>query len=250
MNKIYKKINKKALVLFSGGKDSLLVTLKLLDKGYKVYLVTYENGCGLKPENVNSTIDRISEHYKNNIVNLGIKNVSGIFREFIYPFYNYKNSFIEKEYGNITISQFNCLSCRLSMYIASIILCKNYNINEVFDGARKSQLFVIEQTEMLKEFKALFNNYNLSIFYPLENQDDDWKVKNELLIRGIVPKTLEPQCLIGVPLKKEDIDNSIIEATKNVYEKYEKSKISDILNRYKNLKLYGDLKWTEVKSLF
>lgn len=39
---------------------------------------------------------------------------------------------------------------------------------------------------MLKEFKALFNNYNLSIFYPLENQDDDWKVKNELLIRGIV----------------------------------------------------------------
>ena len=72
------------------------------------------------------------------------------------------------------------------MYIASIILCKNYNINEVFDGARKSQLFVIEQTEMLKEFKALFNNYNLSIFYPLENQDDDWKVKNEPLIRGIV----------------------------------------------------------------
>lgn len=242
MHRYIKKINKKALVLFSGGKDSLLVTLKLLDKGYKVYLVTYENGCGLKPENVNSTINRISEHYKNNIVNLGIKNVSGIFREFIYPFYNYKSSFIEKEYGNITISQFNCLSCRLSMYIASIILCKNYSINEVFDGARKSQLFVIEQTEMLKEFKALFNNYNLSIFYPLENQDDDWKVKNELLIRGIVPKTLEPQCLIGVPLRKEDIDNSIIEATKNVYEKYEKSKISDILNRYKNLKLYGDLK--------
>ena len=81
MNRYIKKINKKALVLFSGGKDSLLVTLRLLDKGYKVYLVTYENGCGLKPENVNSTIDRISEHYKNNIVNLGIKNVSGIFRD-------------------------------------------------------------------------------------------------------------------------------------------------------------------------
>ena len=32
MNRYIKKINKKALVLFSGGKDSLLVTLKLLDK--------------------------------------------------------------------------------------------------------------------------------------------------------------------------------------------------------------------------
>ena len=49
------------------------------------------------------------------------------------------------------------------MYIVGIILCKNYNINKVFYGARKSQLFVIEQTKKLKEFKALFNNYNLSM---------------------------------------------------------------------------------------
>lgn len=38
---------KNALVLFSGGKDSLLATLKLLDENYNVHLVTYENGCGL-----------------------------------------------------------------------------------------------------------------------------------------------------------------------------------------------------------
>ncbi len=36
------KDDKKALVLFSGGKDSLIVTLRLLDSNYKVYLVTYE----------------------------------------------------------------------------------------------------------------------------------------------------------------------------------------------------------------
>lgn len=38
-----KKIEK-ALVLFSGGKDSLILTLRLLDSGCKVYLVTFENG--------------------------------------------------------------------------------------------------------------------------------------------------------------------------------------------------------------
>lgn len=242
MHRYIKKIDKKALVLFSGGKDSLLVTLRLLDDGYKVYLVTYENGCGLKPENVTSTINRISKNYRNRIINLGAKNISGIFREFIYPFYNYTSKYINDEYGNITISQFNCLSCRLSMYLASIILSKNYNINEVFDGARKSQLFVIEQSAMLEKFKQLFNKYNLSIFYPLENADNDWKVKNELLVRGIVPKTLEPQCLLGVPLKKEDIDNSIIGAIKNVYKKYHEIKIEDIINRYKNCKIYGELK--------
>ena len=49
----------KSLVLFSGGKDSLVVALRLLDSNYKLYLVTYENGCGLKAENVNNTIERL-----------------------------------------------------------------------------------------------------------------------------------------------------------------------------------------------
>ena len=55
------KDDKKALVLFSGGKDSLIVTLRLLDSNYKVYLVTYENGCGLKTENVNNTCEVLAE---------------------------------------------------------------------------------------------------------------------------------------------------------------------------------------------
>ena len=55
------KDDKKALVLFSGGKDSLIVTLRLLDSNYKVYLVTYENGCGLKIGNVNNTCEVLAE---------------------------------------------------------------------------------------------------------------------------------------------------------------------------------------------
>ena len=41
-----------ALILFSGGKDSFLSTLIMLDKGYKVNLVTFDNGCELKSKNV------------------------------------------------------------------------------------------------------------------------------------------------------------------------------------------------------
>lgn len=124
------------------------------------------------------------------------------------------------------------------MYIASIILCNQYNIRKVFDGARISQLFAIEQKEMLNKFEKLFTENNISINFPLENEMDDWKLKNELLLRGIVPKTLEPQCLLGVPILDKNED--ILMATVNVYEKYLKQKAKEILKRYKNLRINGD----------
>lgn len=234
---------RRALVLFSGGKDSLLVSLKLLDEGYKVYLVTYENGCGLKAENVENTIERLVKKYgTSKIQNIGIKNISGIFREFIYPFYNYTSDYIYKNYGNISISQFNCLACRISMYVVSIILCNQHNIKYVFDGARKSQLFAIEQDELLSKFEQLFLEKDIIIDYPLKDEKDDWKLANELLLRGMVPKTIEAKCLLGVPIPDgKNLDKNIIVATVNVYEKYIKPKVIDMLKEYKDLKFNGEL---------
>lgn len=229
---------KEALVLFSGGKDSLLATLKYLDNGYKVYLVTYDNSCEIGIKNVKSTVNRLIKKYsKEKVEFIGIKNVSAIFRNFIKPFYNYKFDYIIDKFGAITISQFNCLACRMAMYVASIIICKQKNINIIVDGARICQLFAIEQDEMLNKFINFFYEYNLKIDYPLKNVDDDWNVKNELIIRGIIPKTLEPQCLLGCPLNKEDIDEKLINATCNVYEKYLKDKAKEVINNYSNINI-------------
>lgn len=54
-----------------------------------------------------------------------------------------KSNIITKKFGNVSISQFNCLACRLSMYVESIIICKQLGIDFVADGARNSQLFAI-----------------------------------------------------------------------------------------------------------
>lgn len=235
------KDEKRALVLFSGGKDSLLVTLRLLDDNYKVYLVTYQNGYEIKEENVNSTIERLIKKYgENQIVKIGIKNIYPFFREFINPFYNYSNKFILENYGNITISQFNCLACRLSMYVASIIICKQMNIRYVFDGARKSQLFLIEQDEMLLKFKELFDENKIEINYLLKDLENDWELKNELLLRGVVPKTLEPKCLIGVPICKNFLNEEILNSLIKVYESYLKPKAKKMLYDYKDIKINGE----------
>ena len=56
-------IMKEVLILFSGGKDSFLSTLLMLDKGYKVNLVTFDNGYDLKSENVLIGAKRIQKKY-------------------------------------------------------------------------------------------------------------------------------------------------------------------------------------------
>ena len=94
---------------------------------------------------------------------------------------------------------------------------------------------------MLNKFKELFYSNNLNIQFPLENETEDWNIKNELLLRGIVPKTLEPQCLLGVPLKNKDINEKVLQGTINVYEEYLKPKVLETINKYKNLKLNGDI---------
>lgn len=224
---------KGVLVLFSGGKDSLLAAVRYLDEGYKVYLVSYDNSCGIGISNVKSTVNRLIKKYgKDRIEFLGSKDISAIFRNFIEPFYNYKFDYIIEEFGAITISQFNCLACRMAMYAASIIICKQRNISIVVDGARTCQLFAIEQEEMLNRFSAFFNKYQLKIDYPVKNIENDWDLKNELLIRGIIPKTIEPQCLLGCPIKKDNIDKELINSICNVYEKYLKDKAIKVINDY------------------
>ena len=231
----------KVLVLFSGGKDSFYLTLLMLEKGYNVKLITFENGCGLKSENAIQTAERIKEKYGNEKVEiLKVQKIEAIWRAFLKLFYNKKTSEILKEYGEITISQFNCLSCRLSMYVRSIILCNKMNLKLVVDGAREDQLYGIEQELLLKRFKAFFDKYNIKIDFPLKDFKDDFELKNQLLIRGFVPKTLEPQCLLGMPISKKDITSDILEATAKTFDKLLLKKAQELVEKYKDINISGE----------
>lgn len=166
---------KEALVLFSGGKDSLLSAIRYLDMEYKVYLISYDNSCGLGMKNVNYTVKRLIKKYsEDKIKYIGTKDISPIFRNFIEQFYNYKLDYIIDKFGKITISQFNCLACRMAMYVASIIICKQKNITTVVDGARICQLFAIEQEEMLSKFVLFFDKYKIKLDYPVKLVESDW----------------------------------------------------------------------------
>ncbi len=228
----------KVLVLFSGGKDSMLSTILLVEQGFETILVHYDNSLELGNKNVKREYKRLMKKYNENKVKyLGVKKTDAIFRSFIKDFYNLKVDEILKEYGKISFSQFNCLACRLSMYVTTIILCKQLNISYVADGARKSQLFAIEQDSMLDLFKDLFKEYNINLLLPVKNLENDFEEKNEFLIRGIIPKVIESQCLIGMPIQTNDYE--ILNASINIYKKFLYPKINNLIEKYKNVE-FGD----------
>lgn len=210
----------KVIILFSGGKDSFLTSCELIEEGFYPTLVTFDNGFGLAGENARHGAERIVKRYGNSRVHyLGIRNVSGIWREFFLPYYNLKPSEILEKYGELTVSQLNCLTCRSAMYVWSIIYANQHDIKHIAEGARIDQGFVIELPIMIERFKKLLSDYSISLLLPTLNLNSGWKEKNQLLNRGFIPKTLEPQCLLGVPLPNEQAPAiNIQEATAKYYD--------------------------------
>lgn len=220
-NKMNEKKEKEVILLFSGGRDSFLAGCYLIEEGYKIYMVTFENGIGLAGHNAEDGAKRIIKRYgKNKAEFLGVHSVAGIWREFFLPYFNMKPSEISKEFGELTISQFHCLTCRSAMYIWSIIKAKQKGIKYLADGARKDKGFVIELPNMIGKFRDFFAEYSIELLLPVWDLESDWERKNLLLLRGFIPKTLEPQCLIGVSLpggRTPDVE--IQKAVENYFER-------------------------------
>lgn len=229
---------KECLVLFSGGKDSLLSAILLIEQGYKVKLVHYDNMCQVGSNNVKNGYKRLVKKYGSDKVEyMGIKNISCFFRTFINKMYNMYIDEIKEKYGNISISQLNCLSCRLSMYIATILICQKQNIKYVADGARNSQLFAIEQDEMLQRFKELFDKYNIELLLPVKNLTDDFEEKNQFIIRGIIPKVTESLCLLGMPLSSSKVDEESLKTCVSLYEKLFKDMAQDMIEKFSSIEI-------------
>jgi hypothetical protein len=87
-------------------------------------------------------------------------------------------------------------------------------------GARKDQGFVIELPNMIEKFRDFFAEYSIELLLPVWDLESDWERKNLLLLRGFIPKTLEPQCLIGVSLPGgKTPDTEIQKAVESYFDK-------------------------------
>ena len=221
---------KNTICLYSGGKDSHLATCQLIDRGHRIHMVTFENGAGLAGHNAQNGADRIIKRYgQDKAQYLGLYSTAGIWREFFLPFYNLSPTEIQERFGQITVSQFNCLSYRSAMYVAAVKLARLHQINAIADGASSKQGFVIELPCMIEQFFLFFKELGIEFICPVVDLSDDWRLKNLLLCHGFVPKTIEQQCLIGCPIPAMP-DENLQNATVKCFQDYIKPKAIELIN--------------------
>lgn len=206
-------MEKEVLLMYSGGLDSFLSCIRLVNQGYKVYLIHFDNGSCIGTENIQIGAQRLQKRYKDKVEFLGIASTAGRFvyyRE-LTDIENLNAEELNNKYGKISISQYRCLLCRMAMYTYSVALARKMNIKYIAEGARKSQLFAIEQQELIDEFKIFCNQYGIELLTPVFDLVDDYEKENELLLWDFLPVANEGKCLLGYPMSRkltqEEIDD-------------------------------------------
>ena len=205
------KPEKNVLLMLSGGRDSFLSACQLIDSGYCIKLITYNNGSMSCTENVTILVERIIKIFGEQRVSFaGIHMIAQNIRPLLLSIlYNDPIRWC-RDYPYLTLHQLTCLACHTAMYVHSIAYCKAFNISYIAEGAREQQKFFVELPEMINAYKELCRDRGLELLLPVYDLASDRKRKEDLAEWGFLPKTYEPQCWVGCPmegeLKQEQID--------------------------------------------
>lgn len=218
--------------MFSGGYDTLLAPCYAVEKGYKVLLITYDNGMEMNLDSATKNAERLTSVYGNKIEFLGVRSIVGIWRRlFLIPYLLGREKF---EY-NLVPMEMMCLSCRTSMYIRSIVECLQRNVRCLVEGARESQMYPEQQRPVVNVFQEMCKTYSIELYLPVYEVKDKEQLKEELVMRSIIPKTTEPYCAFAMPLYEYAPLEKRVQEMENFLREYLKPKAEQIIDKWRGL---------------
>lgn len=233
-------MEKKVLLMLSGGRDSFLSACYLAEQGYQVHMVTYDNGCISNVNNAKEVADRIIQKYgSDRALFVGVQSVSAEMYRLQEPYLYKTIGESSQKYPNLRPAQLPCLACHTGMYVECIAYCKIHKISYIAEGARKSQRFFVELPEMVRRYTELVEENGLHLVLPVYDLMDDWERKLRLAERGYIPKTSEPQCWIGCPLR-EELSPAEIDSLAAYYDDEIKPKLQGLIDEREKARSYEE----------
>lgn len=229
---------KKILVMISGGRDSFLAACKMVEKGYHVRLITYDNGSMSGVNNVNELAERMQKRFGEEFVSVaGIhqiaQNISPLLNRVLYE----EPIKLCAEYPHLVYNQLTCLACHSAMYLHSIAYCKANNLDGIAEGARKQQKFFVELPEMLERYTELCTEHGIELYTPMFDFVSDIERKREIANWGLLPKSYEPQCWLGCPLLN-DLSNEQREDLAKYYDNEMKPLFDNVISSLVGIKTF------------
>lgn len=203
--------DKKVYLMFSAGKDSMLSASRL-SKDYNVTLFHFDNGYMKDSDKPFLTYYFSNSLLNNNNINFVYLNSLSVNDIFNRNFSHWKNRNGDNLTDKSIDSEIRCLCCRCAMYEVLLKQSIIDGVKYIAEGARISQKFMIEQIPMINRFKELASRYDINCLYPVLYEDDDDKVKKELIDNGFSSKSWESKCLLGRKAmeKSEEDCNTIL----------------------------------------
>lgn len=236
---------KEVLLMYSGGLDSLLSAIRLVNTGYKVNLIHFDNGSSIGTENVYYGVQQLINTFgKDRIKYLGIVSIASTIRKFK-KIENLKLTEIISKYGNITLSQYQCLVCRSAMYANALLYAKKYGFTEIAEGARQCQKFVVEHPKMILNYQEFLQNFNINLLTPVYSLESELEKENEIMLSNIYPIAYEGKCLLGYPLCKDNLlDEEIIEGICKLFKSVILPEMLSYVNNSNNINMLDYQKLT------
>jgi predicted subunit of tRNA(5-methylaminomethyl-2-thiouridylate) methyltransferase len=177
-------------LLFSGGRDSSLACAMLAKKGYKIHLLTFNNGTIINLDLAEQRFNELEKRFSGTIIAREVIPSYGLFKEIaLIP--------IEKDFKKYETNLL-CMGCKLAMHVLSLIYCLENKIQIIADGYTEYQRTWIEQMpEAIHAVRKFHEEYKVKYVNPVYDQNSKEQVKKKLFSLGLSTKSLEGSCLFG-----------------------------------------------------
>jgi len=149
-----------ATIMFTGGQDSTSAACKLLKLGYKLHLLSFNNGFCIRMSKASDRAIELSKQFGNE--NITYRTIDS--KETMQLLKNALKKFRQKYKSPLVFD----LLCRFAMEINTVIYCKNNNIPIVADGNNiaQNQIF-IQQKQYLDIVDNFYKQFGIDSIHPV-----------------------------------------------------------------------------------